>query len=330
MRDNLNKPINPWVAIVALLLTSSFLLAVAIQVSPNSASVTVELRGPGAGKSIDTTRDDLRATQTEGVKDHVDLKDETPTGVTGAQVKASVLQRQRLAASNPLADLSPLATPQQRGCRSQFVGNYSSRHGVRPVQIVVHYTVSPNLPGFRDINALTAFANNPASGVSWHYNMDSQGNCAYTVRETDNAWTQATFNRVSLGIEFVSTGRPGDWLTARGKQRAGRLLSDMARRWDIPLRRGATRGCVVTSRGIVQHADLGVCGGGHDDINPFSTNQLIRYAQAYRRRTSTTARRCVELAAIRQDIRRHVSTTAQRDRARVLKSVLGPRATTCR
>lgn len=303
---------------------------ITLGVSSEPQTVTRSLGGPGPTSVVKTTTGALDAVETSKVGQHSDARDETPTGVTGAQIAKADKQQRQLAATNPVPDLSPAAAPEQRGCRSNFVRNYSSRRGVRPIVIVVHYTVSSNLPGFRDINALTAYANSPSSGVSWHFNVDRDGNCAYTVRETDKAWTQATFNPVSIGIEFVSTGRPGDWLTARGRQRAARLLTAIGRRWDIPLRRGAARGCVITRTGIVQHADLGACGGGHSDIVPFSTGRLILDARAHRRVTSTTTRRCNELAAIRRSIRAHTSTPAQRDRARALKGALGQRATTCR
>ena len=46
------------------------------------------------------------------------------------------------------------------------------------------------------------------------------------------------------------------------------------------MRAGAVSGCVPTRTGIIQHYDLGYCGGGHFDIKPFSKTATIHIVTA--------------------------------------------------
>jgi hypothetical protein len=189
------------------------------------------------------------------------LKDATPPGVPDAQLDKVREAEDRLAATDQLPIVTPDAAPSQRGCASRFVRNYNSRRGVRPRLIVAHETVSANLPGTADLRGLTALANNPAAAVSWTYNIDRDGNCFYIVREFDNAWTQAAANRFSIGIEFVNSTFEVPFLKPAGYRKAGLVISDAARRWKIPLRRGKVHNCIPVRSGIVTHRDLGLCGG---------------------------------------------------------------------
>jgi hypothetical protein len=175
----------------------------------------------------------------------------------------------RLAANDQLPIVTPDAAPQQRGCTSNFVRNYSSRRGVAPRWIIVHETVSPNLPGIEDLLGLTARANDPRTQVSWHYNIDRPGNCFYTVRESDKAWTAAAANSFGVQIEFVNTTREFPFLLPAGYAKAGLVMSDIAARWHIPLALGKVNDCAPPpdGAGVISHAMLGFCGGGHVDIN---------------------------------------------------------------
>lgn len=210
------------------------------------------------------------------------LRDEAPVGVPQADLNNADRVADDLAASDQLPIVSPDAAPEQRGCSSRFVRNYSSRRGVRPRWIVIHYTVSPNLPGVQDLLGLTARANDPASQVSWTYNIDRDGNCFYVVRESDKPWTQATANPFSIGIEIVNSGKESPFLLPGGYKKLGLVISDAAKRWEIPLRRGSVNGCAPGKAGIITHQMLGPCGGGHVDISPFALDPIIRAARAAR------------------------------------------------
>lgn len=210
---------------------------------------------------------------------HEGLDDETPAGVPAAELEAAARQQERLAESNTLPDLTPLAAPFQAGCATRLVGNYSSRNGVRPRVIVAHYTVSRNRPGADDVDAIAAYFNSPSSQASSHYVIDADGNCRYLVRETSKAWTVAAGNPVSLNVEHIAYGDEPDLANAGGYAKSGRVYAAMARRWDIPLQRGAVSNCVVTRPGIVQHYDFGLCGGGHHDVTPFDVGKLVTAAR---------------------------------------------------
>lgn len=267
-------------------------------------------------------------------------RDETPPGLSPEAVAAAAAQQDLFAKKDRLPLTQPDAAPEQPGCRSNFVKSYSSRGGTKPRLIVEHYTVSGNLPGFRDINALTAYSNNTANGVSWTYNFDRDGNCAYTVRETDKPWTQATMNRVSIGIEIINRGAgDGPLFTSSGLKRHARVVSDISRRWDIPVRRGKINRstCTVVRSGILDHNSLGTCGGNHFDITPYDVDKIITAVRVYRAKTDATTRRCNELAALRKRAawrkrtgRTPTWTKSRATRARALKRVLGPKAASCR
>lgn len=326
-------------AVIAVLVAFGFKIPGVASTSPDVTTTTV--RTPLGTTQITADTGDVE--QLGG--SHDGTRDETPASLSPEAAATAQAQADQIARRDPLSPLDVLAAPQQRGCRSQFVRSHSTRGGTKPVWIVSHYTVSPNLPGFRDINALTAYSNNSQNGVSWHYNVDRQGNCAYTVPETQKAWTQAAANRLSIGIEIINRGR-GDapLFTADGLKRYARLLSDIARRWNIPIQRGkASSSCRVIRRGLLDHNDLGACGGNHFDVTPYSIGAIIRAVKRYR---STTGRRvryphvqnfgpkrrawCDRLALVRAHAHTGGWTKRRTAAARRYKMLIGPGQSRCR
>jgi hypothetical protein len=241
---------------------------------------------PAQPNTIQVPAADLERAEA-ALDDHQGSRSERPPDVPPAELAAGAEQRALFAKRDRLPRTAPLAAPQQAGCRSQFVRNYSSRNGVRPRLWVVHYTVSPNRAGWGDVDAITSWFTNPASQASSHYIVDDEAHCAYVVRESDKAWTQSTHNPWSLSMEIIATGREGRLTSPAGLRRIGQVISDSAERWDIPLRRGAVSGCTVTRSGIVDHAQLGSCGGGHSDIRPYALQPVIDAAIAWRRASTT-------------------------------------------
>lgn len=238
--------------------------------------------GPAKLELDDEAVDALDAVEDRDAGGHDNLDDETPAGLPAGAYRALPNYLEDNIARNDLPVISPLAAPEQAGCVTRLVGNYSSRYGVRPRQIWAHYTVSRNRPGWDDVNAIVAYFNSPASSASSHYVIDADGNCALIVPETGKAWTQAAANPYAISIEFIAYGDEADLLTAAGYAKAGKVLAAIGRRWDIPLARGAvnTATCTPARPGIVQHADGGACAGGHHDVNPFSVARLIAAAKA--------------------------------------------------
>lgn len=227
---------------------------------------------------------------------HEGLKTEVPPGVASQEIEAARQQQDELAANDQLPIVTPDAAPSQRGCTSRFVRNYSSRRGVRPRLLVTHYTVSPNRPGWDDVWGIVNLFNTPAFAASSNYVVDGEGHCAYIVRESDKAWTQATANPVSISIEVINTGKEKILAPPAGLKKIGEVWSDAARRWAIPLQAGKISGCRVVRSGIIDHYSIGACGGGHFDVSPYGVAAIIAAAKNARRPITAVDRtRCRKL-----------------------------------
>ena len=195
--------------------------------------------------------------------------DETPAGVPASLIEAGRAQQDRLAYSDQLPLVTPLAATEQRGCTTQTVVNQSSRRGVAPRLLVAHYTVSR--AGSRE--AIVRLFDTPSFQASSNYVIDRDGSCSYIVPESSKAWAQAGFNSVAVSIEFVAMGDEGG-LSPQQVKVGARVFADSAARWNIPIQRGKVSGCTVVAGGLVDHQELGACGGGHHDIEPFSMAPL--------------------------------------------------------
>lgn len=223
----------------------------------------------------------------------------------------------------------PLAAQDFPGCRTAFVRNYSSRHGASVRIIVWHYTVSAER-GEASQNALTAYANNPRNGVSWHFLIGrSGGRCSYNVPLTQKAWTQGNANPFSVGIEVEATGQEGAYVTGAGERKLLAVTREVGRRFDIPMRRGRVVDCRPVTSGIVTHADLGACGGGHHDIGPFTDAPRLVAALAPPQVTGTDRETCRRLNVYRRDVRagRKVSAHRRQVNVRRRKALEGRRLT---
>lgn len=161
------------------------------------------------------------------------------------------------------------------GCVTRFVSNQSSRNGVRPNTQTLHYTVSSNRPGWDDVNAIVNYFNG-SSGASSHFVLDAEGHCAYIVPIERKSWTQVAANPFAISYEIIARGDEQVYLEPAGYAKLASVMRQVSQRTGIPMRRGAVNGCVTTRSGIVQHADYGICGGGHHDINPFSIDDVVK------------------------------------------------------
>lgn len=294
-----HKPI--FAVILALLAGATFKIVASIE-DPGGGTHTVTVLVSGQDGKVTVTAPQTAVDQAGTIGKHAGSRSEQPPGVPGPALSAGQEQQERLAANDQLPLVTPDAAPQQAGCASRFVSNYSSRRGVKPRLFVLHYTVSPNRPGWQDVNAITSLFDRASFQASSHYIVDNEGHCAYIVRESDKAWTQAAFNPVSISVEVINSGRESTYAGTAGLAKLARVVSDSTARWQIPLRRGRVTGCTVAAGGIVDHATLGGCGGGHADITPFSTQTVIAAARAYRAATSITTvdrRTCAKLNAWR-------------------------------
>jgi N-acetyl-anhydromuramyl-L-alanine amidase AmpD len=223
---------------------------------------------------------------------HVALENEAPPGSPlfqdpEAQAKA-LLRAQEEAekgTSGPdeIEDPQTLAEPEQRGCRSgPWVVNKSSRNGTRPAELIAHLTVSRNISGWGDVNAIVAWFNNPRSQASSNYVIDGEGNCAYIVNEAYKAWTQGFFNPWSISIEFIhySTTDAKEAWPEKQIRKGALVFAGASKRWGIPLKLVNPDGCNVVA-GITDHDRL-ECGNSHVDVGPrFPMTRFVSLTRYY-------------------------------------------------
>lgn len=160
--------------------------------------------------------------------------------------------------------------------------NWSSRRGARPALLVVHSTESSNVTGKQDLYAIAAWFSNPAASASSNYVIDAEGNVLRLVDETAKSWTQSYFNPWAVSIEFIGRAAQGSWPEAQ--LRAGaRVFAASSAKWGIPVRHGDTSGCSILRSGILQHSNLGSCGGGHRDAGrAFPIGRFVKMVGEYR------------------------------------------------
>lgn len=211
----------------------------------------------------------------------------------------------------------PLATPNFPGCRTRILPtNWSNR--VSSVRAVAwHYTAGGNLPGLADMNGLTGYASSPSAGVSWHFLIDAEGHCYYSVPLGKKAWTIGNLNSQTVNIEVVGRGNePAYPANVAGRRKLFAVTRRIGRIYGIPMRWGSTDGrCNVARPGIITHWQGGPCSGGHHDIRPYSISRLAAQVGGPLI-TKAQRRRCAELNRLRRKAKRPGVTLSRRQRAR--------------
>ena len=162
----------------------------------------------------------------------------------------------------------------------------SERSVSRPNLIVLHSTESHDVPkSARDLKAVAAWFQNPASQASSHVIVDADGNSARCVPDSNKAWTCVNFNSVSLNIEqigFASFGRQRWRRRWREIRESARWIAKWSKRHNIPIRRAKVHGSAVMRSGVTTHAALGVAGGGHHDPGPYPMRRVLILARLYK------------------------------------------------
>lgn len=198
---------------------------------------------------------------------------------------------------------------------------------------VIHVTVSRNVAGTADGNALCGFFRNVKASPTW--TVDNDGNSWENVPLTRVPWTQAWYNRASCSIEFVgSTGRPGEgaaeWTPAQLAEGA-RLMAGCFRVAGIKPERGAvTPAGAIVKAGVVTHQELGIKGGGHTDPGPaFDMTEFMRLLRAQLAPAITSVDRatCRKLTWWRTHGRKHGLPETRAIRRRVTLAGRGIRCT---
>jgi N-acetyl-anhydromuramyl-L-alanine amidase AmpD len=262
--------------VAAGLLLLGLLVALGVFSSPSARKwVALKAGGPHGTKVTTIQVPAVAVKQTAGLDEHKGARDETPPGAPSSALNAAQRQQDALAATDQLPIVTPWAAPEQAGCVTRLVQNYSSRRGVRPRLFVLHYTVSPNRSGWSDVYSVVYLFDQAAFQASSNYVIDSEGHCAYIVRESDKAWTQAAMNPVSISVEVINSGSEPTYAGVAGLARVGQIGCAAMTRWQIPLQVGAVSNGVVTRPGLVDHNMLGAVGGGHHDITPYAVGQVL-------------------------------------------------------
>jgi hypothetical protein len=265
------------------------------------ATLTVKVDGLDAGRAPDRTVKVPAAVVQQVAPTAEDQLREPPAATPDAQLEDAAKAADEIRRTQEALPTAG-ATAGLQGCRTSFVRNQSSRRGVRPQWQVLHYTVSPNRPGWSDVNAIVALFNRTSSQASSNFVIDGEGHCAYIVPVEAKAWTQAAGNPFSVSYEIVATGKERVYLAPAGLAKLRAVSHEVARRTGIPLRRGSASGCAPGRSGFLQHADFGICGGGHVDVKPFNANAVIAsLAGGGKPVTATDRATCRKLNAWRRD-----------------------------
>lgn len=238
------------------------------------AAVTVHVDGLDPGKAPDRSVTVPAAAVQQAAPTIEDNLNAPPAAAPQSELDDAANAADEIRAAQPALPTAG-ATAGFAGCRTSFVNNQSSRRGVRPQWQVLHYTVSPNRPGWSDVDAVVALFNRSSAQASSNFVIDSEGHCAYIVPIESKAWTQAAANPFSVSYEIIATGREQHYLEPAGVAKLKSVVREVAKRTGIPLQRGRADGCAPGRPGLMQHADFGVCGGGHVDIKPFTVDQVI-------------------------------------------------------
>jgi N-acetylmuramoyl-L-alanine amidase len=169
--------------------------------------------------------------------------------------------------------------------------NHSSREGAHPTLIVIHATVSHNVAGLADLNAIGNWFSRTSTQASSHVCTDNEGNSARFVADELKAWHCSAYNRMALGIEQVlpSTGSHGKAPHLAGDEVTHELYCETARwvaywskKFGIPIRIGAVHNGAVMRSGVVRHSGLGVLGGNHFDPGKYDMTAMLTLARFYR------------------------------------------------
>lgn len=180
--------------------------------------------------------------------------------------------------TTPVAELNaPLASPNWPGCSTRMLPTNWSNRTASVAAVGLHYTAGPNRAGLSDMNGLTAFASSPRAGVSWHFLIDAEGNCYYSVPVGKKAWTIGNLNSQTVNIEVIGRGNePAYPASSAGAAKLATVVQRIGRLFNVPMRVGTVSNCRVTRRGIVTHWQGGACSGGHMDIRPYAIDAVVR------------------------------------------------------
>jgi hypothetical protein len=279
------KPVAAIIAALAVLIG-----AVAFTVTVTSGGTSVEIR---FGTKLAPAGQDAytKVAEAQTADEHTKLgtpgiEAPAPAGELPPAIVAKLLQTNQATANAKTvgpAHPVPLASPEPITATNLLRINYSSRNGCRPALWVVHDTESPNTPGtLQGLLSIKAWFSNPAARASSNYTTDAAGNTLLMVPTKLKAWTQAWFNCWSMSDELIGHASQTSWPAAQLRA-AARLAAYDTASYGIPAQRAIVRGCTIVRPGIIEHLQLGACGGGHHDAGAhFPLDRFIGMVREYR------------------------------------------------
>lgn len=264
---------NGWRALLVglVMCVASFAtVTIIVHEDDQSRSVTVQVAAQVDGPDADTKRDDTLPLN-QAARDVVAEANVAPERYD----LAGDLRGIDLAPAGVLD--GPLASQEWPGCKTAFVNSFSSRRGVEPSGIGLHYTAGLNRAGWADLDGLTAYSNDTRNQVSWHFGVDREGNCTYNVPVGMKAWTISALNSQTINIEMVGTGKEPDYGGTAGMRTLTAIVQRIHRLYPrIPVAMGAVKDCVITRPGVITHWMGGQCSGGHIDIRPYDMAPIVQ------------------------------------------------------
>jgi hypothetical protein len=156
---------------------------------------------------------------------------------------------------------------------------YSTRHGATPRLIVLH-----TAEGARNIEDLGAFFQNRGTRASSHVGADDKKNTVGEyVKRGYEAWTVEKANPISVNMELCAFA---SWSTAEWHQHPNMLencalwIAEESKALGIPIVKLTPNQAQTSGRGVCQHRDLGVWGGGHHDCGDgFPIDEVLAMAR---------------------------------------------------
>lgn len=276
------KPLAVLLALAAA--TVAAIIAIALVVSgstENGETVTrtvaeVPLPGPTPDPTVDPdqtispAQKQAESNTARGPDIHEDAKDETPPGVTPAD-----LEHLQGAQPSGLREPKPLGGAELLSCRQHLVRNFSDRApGTTVSMTVIHYTVSS--PG--SLDAIRNLFDTPSFAASSHILLEPSGRCELIVPYAKKAWTQGAFNSVADSVEIVCclTDPSTEWWKAQPIIAKGLLASwiaDRAKARGLPPKLVNPVGCTPQA-GWTDHLRL-ECSNTHVDVGQHFPFRLV-------------------------------------------------------
>jgi N-acetyl-anhydromuramyl-L-alanine amidase AmpD len=290
--------LQAWKIWVPILVTLLALVGVGLEVSDNNGDnlpdhvrifKTILPASAGLGAPVVADADNQLETdeQAEAAKSPADLKgnidlhedtrDETPPGVSAAEIKAGQEATNELATAEGIHAPRPVGGAQIYSCPNNLVRNHSALTAKR-VGTMLHFTVSA--PGSGP--AVIRLFDTSSFGASSNKLIELNGKCWTLVPDSQKAWAQLTANSAYFSIEIVTNDLTRQqWLDAPIIKNGilAALVRDLQKSIGSPLRLVDPVGCVFDP-GITDH-DRVECGNTHWDVGKnFPWDVFIKQVQA--------------------------------------------------